>query len=150
MSGPGRGSGPGAATGGGRAEFQRFGLSAVCVGSGAADPGERAHLHRGAVQGVQRAAHLRVAAPGALPGEGRAGRGLRRAGQGRVTLSLPAEQEARQQGAEVPLHPRRGGAGAREEDEAGRQGERRARAGGRGLRAERCCAARAPFVPLHS
>lgn len=81
------------------------------------------------MQGVQRAAHLRVAAPGALPGEGRAGRGLRRAGQGRVTLSLPAEQEARQQGAEVPLHPRRGGAGAREEDEAGRQGERRARAG---------------------
>lgn len=73
---PGAGGRPGGRPrGSGRAESERFGLSAACFGSGAADPGERAHLHRGAVQGVQRAAHLRVAAPGALPGEHRAGRG---------------------------------------------------------------------------
>lgn len=37
--------------------------------SGAADPGERSHLHRGPVQGVQRPAHLRVPEVGPLPGK---------------------------------------------------------------------------------
>ncbi|KAM4892452.1 zinc finger protein 346 isoform 3-T3 [Sylvia borin] len=63
---------------------------------GAADPGERTYFHRGAVQGVQRPAHLRVTATGSLP-----------------------EQETRQQGETIPIHPRRGGGCPGEEDETG-------------------------------
>lgn len=46
--------------------------------SGPADPGERAHLHRGPVQGVQRPAHLRVPEAGPLPGRERGAAAARR------------------------------------------------------------------------